>query len=382
MQRTLQILEQLIAFPTISRTPNIQLIEYVQSLLTEAGIDCQVYRHNGGSNANLFAHTGPADRPGIVLSGHTDVVPVEGQDWSCEPFAMSERQGRYFGRGTTDMKGFVACAIDAMLLAAEKELSTPLQLALSYDEEIGCIGVRSLIDTLQLAPVKPAFCIVGEPTEMKVANGHKGKTAMRAICRGREAHSALAPQGVNAIYLASELIAILRDEQAQLVAAGKHDNHYEIPYTTIHTGTIKGGTALNIVPNLCELEFEIRNIADDDPQAILQRVQQRAEQVAAQWRDQHDGVEIELQTVNSYPGLDTAANSEVVAFVRSLLDDDQTIKVAFGTEGGLFNQILGTPTVVCGPGSMQQGHKPDEFISAEQIQACEKMMQRLLQRIA
>ena len=218
-----------------------------------------------GAKANLYATIGPADRPGVMLSGHTDVVPVDGQAWTHPPFALTRRDGRLYGRGAADMKGFVACALAAALRAARRRLRAPLHLALSYDEEVGCIGVRRLIDVLAEAPVRPAFCIVGEPTSMAVATGHKGKTALRATCVGREAHSALAPLAVNALHLGCDLVAAIRARQAEIAASGARDGDYDVPYTTLHVGRMSGGTALNIVPNRCEVEFEIRNLAADDP---------------------------------------------------------------------------------------------------------------------
>ena len=379
MPDSLQVLERLIAFETVSRTPNIELIDYIRDLLEAAGIACSLVANDSGSNANLYATVGPEDRPGVMLSGHTDVVPTAGQAWTVEPFRMTERDGRLYGRGTTDMKGFLACAVGAALSAAERELATPLHLALSYDEEIGCVGVRRLLASLSAAPHKPRFCIVGEPTSLAVATGHKGKTAARATCRGKEVHSALAPQGLNAIHLASSLVQVLRDLQAEIERSGPRDGDYEVPYSTLHAGLIQGGTALNIVPNLCTLDFEIRHLRDDDPDAILRRIEQAA---LAACGELPPDCGIEFETVNSYPGLDTPPDAEVVSFVKSLTGANHTTKVAFGTEGGLFNERLGVPTVVCGPGSMAQGHKPDEFIERSQIEACDEMLATLVERLS
>ena len=209
-----EILERLVAFDTVSSRPNIALMTYVRELLENAGLAVTLIPDAGGGKANLFASTGPSASGGVMLSGHTDVVPVEGQAWTHPPFALTESQGRLYGRGTADMKGFVACAIDAMVKAARRPLKVPLHLALSYDEEIGCMGVRSLIDMLQAAPVKPRFCIVGEPTAMQVATGHKGKVALRATCTGREGHSALAPLALNALHLAGDFLGVVRSLQA------------------------------------------------------------------------------------------------------------------------------------------------------------------------
>lgn len=379
MPSAIQILDRLIGFQTVSRRPNIDLIEYVRDLLEDRGIACRMIGNADGTNANLYASVGPDDRPGVMLSGHTDVVPVEGQSWTVDPFRMIERDGRLYGRGTTDMKGFVACAVRAMMTAAARDLTTPLHLALSYDEEIGCVGVRRMLDILESAPIRPRFCIVGEPTELQIATGHKGKLAARATCHGREVHSALAPTGINAIHLAAEFVSALRQEQDRLRSEGPRDGDYDIPYSTVHVGTIDGGTALNIVPNQCALDFEIRNIAQDDVDTILGRLVAAGRAIADTYPA---GAAIGIETVNRYPGLDTAPDAEVVAFMKSLTGANATNKVAFGTEGGLFSTRLSIPTVICGPGSMTQGHKPDEYIQRSQIDACENLLARLIDRLA
>ncbi|MDF1749089.1 MAG: M20/M25/M40 family metallo-hydrolase, partial [Alphaproteobacteria bacterium] len=285
-------------------------------------------------------------------------------------------------RGTADMKGFVACAVAAMLRASKQGLKTPMHLALSYDEEIGCIGVRSLLDTLAEAPFQPGFCIVGEPTSLAVATGHKGKTVIRATCTGREGHSALAPQALNAIHLASDLIAVLRDQQAALASSGAQDADYDVPYSTVHVGLIQGGVALNIVPNQCQLDFEIRNVTQDDPMEILADIRAAADRIVAQVAPDFPEAAITYEITNSYPGLLTPESSDVVAFVKSLTGANSTMKVAFGTEAGLFTQRLSLPTVVCGPGSMAQGHKPDEFVTLAQLQQCDQMLDNLISRLA
>jgi acetylornithine deacetylase len=379
---SIHILEKLIAFPTVSRQSNLDLVGYVAGLLDAHGIASRIIHSEDGQKANLFATVGPDDAPGVMLSGHTDVVPVDGQDWAVPPFEMTERDGRLYGRGATDMKGFVATALAAMIKASGMKLLTPLHLALSYDEEIGCIGVRSLIDMLREAPRKPLLCIVGEPTEMQVATGHKGKIGARAFCRGREGHSALAPWALNAIHLGCDFVAAIRREQERLANKGPRDLDYDIPYTTLHVGKIHAGVALNIVPNLCEIDFEIRNVAADDPGQILDGLRDEAACIASASRAIAPEAGIDIEIFNTYPGLDTPPDSRAVAFVKSLTGANGTMKVAFGTEGGLFSRDLGTPTVVCGPGSMAQGHKPDEFVSLEQMKRCEEMLTNLLQRLA
>lgn len=379
---SIRILEKLIAFETVSRDSNLGLIDYVTEMLGTHGIECQIIRSEDGHKANLFATIGPAGIPGIMLSGHTDVVPVDGQDWTLPPFAMTERDGKLYGRGAADMKGFIACALAVCIAASKMQLKTPLHLALSYDEEIGCIGVRSLVEMLREAPQRPLLCIVGEPTSMQVATGHKGKIGARAFCRGREGHSALAPLALNAIHLGCDFVAALRREQDRLAHEGARDGDYDIPYTTVHVGKMNAGVALNIVPNLCQIDFEIRNIAADNADEILDGIRGEAARIASQAASIAPEAAIDIDIFNTYPGLDTPPNSAAVAFVKSLTGANGTIKVAFGTEGGLFSRDVGTPTVVCGPGSMAQGHKPDEFVSVEQMQRCDEMLGKLLQRLA
>lgn len=375
---SVDILRRLIAFPTVSRDSNLALVAHVAELLSAHGIASELIHSQDGRKANLFAVIGPRERSGVMLSGHTDVVPVEGQNWTVPSFEMTEREGRLYGRGAADMKGFVACALAAALRASRMKLQTPLHLALSYDEEIGCIGVRSLIDMLAHASPRPHLCIVGEPTSMQVATGHKGKTAARAICTGREGHSALAPLALNAIHLGCDLVAALRAEQRRLEEEGARDGDYDIPYSTVHVGRFESGTALNIVPNLCRLDFEIRNVAADDPDATMRRLREAAAGIEEQARRIAPEAGIDIEVTNAYPGLDTPAASEAVAFVKSLTGANSTFKVAFGTEGGLFDQRLGIPTVICGPGSMAQGHRPDEFVSVEQLRRCDAMLDALL----
>jgi acetylornithine deacetylase len=378
---SVQILERLIGFPTVSRDSNLALIEYVRDYLASCGVGAKLYCDDSGRKANLYAVIGPRDRGGVLLSGHTDVVPVDGQKWTSDPFQLVERGGRLFARGAADMKGFIACALRAARLATERELRIPLQLALSYDEEIGCVGVRSLIDDMATWAHRPQFCIVGEPTLLRPAVGHKGKTALAAVCRGHAAHSASPGRGVNAIYMATDLIDKIRDRQAGISADGVRDNGYEVPYTTLHVGVVHGGTVCNIVPSQCHLDFEIRNLPEDDASRIVAGM--RADAAAISRSVQRDGVDvgIEVEVVNEYPPLDTPPDAEVVALVAALTGEHERIKVGFGSEGGLFSERLGVPTVVCGPGSIDQAHKPDEFIDRDQLDRCDAMMDALLERL-
>ncbi len=378
---SIDVLERLIAFETVSRDSNLQLIDWVRGRLSAGGIDCLLVGDATGAKANLYATIGPADRPGVLLSGHTDVVPVDGQDWTFPPFALTRRGGRLYGRGAADMKGFVACALSAALRAGGRRLRAPLHLAFSYDEEVGCVGVRRLIDVLAEAPVRPAFCIVGEPTSMAVATGHKGKTALRATCIGREGHSAAAPLSVNALHLGCDLVAAIRARQAEIAEHGARDGDYDVPYTTLHVGRMSGGTALNIVPNRCEVEFEIRDLPADDPDVLVEGLRADAARIAEAARPLVAEADIRIEVENTYPGLGTSPDAEVVAFARSLPGAEGTTKVAFGTEAGLYSQRLGIPTVVCGPGSMAQGHRPDEYVTEAQIARCDAMLDAVLDRL-
>lgn len=377
--RVLDILKRLMAFDTVSCESNMALIEYVRDLLLTKGIESLIVKDQAGKKANLFASTGPKELPGILLSGHTDVVPAEGQAWTFPAFEATVQNGRIYGRGSCDMKGFIALAIDAMLDAADHSLSRPLQLALSHDEEIGCVGVRRLLDVLHLTPVRPFLCLIGEPTNMQFVLGHKGKGSYRTYCRGLEAHSSLAPLSVNAIHVASDFIGVLRQSQQQLREQGAQDADYDVPYSTVHVGQIGGGRALNIVPNLCTLDFEVRNLPADNLEQILAQMQEHAEVIVREAKKLSSVAAIEIETLNVYPGLDTHPSVEAVRFLKNFAAPDTgTAKVSFGTEGGLFKQRLDVPVVVCGPGSIEQAHKPDEFIEISQMEAGELFLGGLL----
>ena len=374
------LLRELLAFQSVTLTPNIELIERIRELLSRAGIPSTLVADpQDARRSNLYASVGPSDVPGILLSGHTDVVPVAGQAWDTPPFEATERDGRIYGRGSADMKGFVACAVMAMIRAARLPLARPLHLALSFDEEIGCVGVRHLLRALENVEPAPLLCVVGEPTLMKIGTGNKGKAAYRAICCGQAGHSGLAPHFVNAIHTASDLIGALRDVQRDLAEHGPREAGYDVSYTTVHAGTIKGGTALNIVPAECEVNFEIRNVAQDDPNQILERVLAltKAKMRAAGARQEAEPPRVEV--VNSYPGLATADDSAAVALLASWLPPETPlIKAAFGTEGGLFQQLWAqTSVLICGPGSIEVAHKADEYVELTQLHACDAMLEKL-----
>ncbi|SFG83242.1 acetylornithine deacetylase [Neptunomonas qingdaonensis] len=379
---TLEILDQLISFDTTSCNSNLELMSYVQRFLEDHGVTSNLVYDGLESKANLYATIGPQDKAGVMLSGHTDTVPVTGQNWTTDPYQLSEQDGRYFGRGTSDMKGFISVVLAAVPEMVKQKLHTPIHLAFSYDEEIGCVGVRRLIDTMQSFPLQPAVCIIGEPTSMQVVTAHKGKLAARVTVTGKECHSGMAPLGVNAINYAARMITWLEQLAQEKKLNGPFENSYDIPHSTVHTGTVQGGTALNIVPKKCNFLFEIRNIATEDPRDLLALLQSYADELIAEMQQVDSSCDINIEIITEYPGLSTPSDAEVAAFVRKLAQSVASANINFGTEGGLFSSVLGIPTVVCGPGSMDQGHKPDEFIHISQLQQCEAFMARLINELS
>ncbi len=378
------MIERLIAFDTTSRDSNLALIDFVRDYLSRHGIESELVPSADGRKANLFATIGPADgaKPGIVLSGHTDVVPVDGQPWTTEPFKVTERDGRLYGRGTSDMKSFVAVCLALVPEIKAAETKLPIHLAFSYDEEVGCIGVRGLIDMLVKRGLKAQACIVGEPTDMRVIVGHKGKKSWRCVVTGHEAHSSLTHLGVNAVEAAAELVAKLKATARRHRDNGPFDAMYDPPHTTVHTGTIAGGTALNIVPLRCEFVFEFRYLPGEDPDAMFEELKGYAEwQLLPEMRRVAPSTGFAWEELSRIPALDTPADSAVVDFAKQLTGANSTGKVSFGTEAGLFQQA-GLPTIVCGPGSIEQAHKPNEFIALDQVAQCEDMLRRMIRRAA
>jgi len=371
------LLDRLIGFATVSRESNLDLIDFVQRYLAQLGVESELLHNADRTKANLFATIGPRDRGGVVLSGHTDVVPVDGQPWSVDPFRLSERHGRLYGRGTADMKGFLACVLAAVPLFVERELDVPVHLAFSYDEEVGCLGVRPMLAELEQRAHKPRLCIIGEPTELKPVLGHKGKLAMRCRVRGAACHSAYAPNGVNAIQYAARLVNRLEEIGEELARPEHRDDRFSPPFSTVQTGVINGGRALNIVPAECEFDFEVRSVPGFDAQSVAGRIETFAQsQLLPRMRAVQADTDIRFEPLNAYPGLATARDSEAARLVAVISESSDFGTVAFGTEGGLFSQA-GIPAVVCGPGSMDQGHKPDEFVSVEQLDRCDAMLARL-----
>lgn len=379
---TLRLIRELIAFPTVSRDSNLELIDYVRELLRPLDAEVRLTFDKDQRKANLFATLGPRGVPGVALSGHTDVVPVDGQDWATDPYRVVERDGRLYGRGTSDMKSFIACALAVAPEFVQRGLQTPVHLAFSYDEEVGCLGVRDLLKDMAQAGIRPRSCIVGEPTEMRPVISHKGKQSYRCTVRGLASHSAYAPYGVNAVEAAAEAVSFLKQMARRHRDHGPYDRGFDVAYTTVHTGVIHGGTALNIVPQDCVFDFEFRSLPGDDPDALLREFEAHVRGV----------IEPEMHAVDprsgftivkmaEIPALDTGAESEITALAQELSGNSDIAKVSFGTEASQF-QGAGVPTVVCGPGSIRQAHKPDEFVTLAQVAQCEVFLRRLCGRLA
>ncbi|MEX2199874.1 MAG: acetylornithine deacetylase [Dongiaceae bacterium] len=380
--QSLDMIRRLIGFDTTSRNSNLELIHYVQAYLEGHGVASTLVHDETGKKANLYATLGPQDRPGIALSGHTDVVPIDGQEWGTDPWNVIEKDGRLFGRGTCDMKGFVGIALAMVPHFLKRDIKTPIHLVLSHDEEVGCVGVRRLIHMLKDMPIKPCAIIIGEPTNMKVVIAHKGKLSVRCHVRGYEAHSSLAPHAVNAIEYAADVIVFLRKMGERFAAEGPFDKEYDVPHTTAHTGIVQGGTALNIVPKDCSFDFEFRYLPHLDPAALLREVKDYAENdVAPRMRARVADTGFSWEDISSFPGLDMRDDAEIVSLAKTLSGANSTTKVAFGTEAGLF-QNAQFPTIVCGPGSIEQAHKPNEFVAMEQLALCEQFMHRLADHVA
>ncbi len=377
MQATIELLSKLIAFDTVSANSNLEMLSLIEAFLTERDFGITPVLDPGGTKAGLFAKLGP-EGDGVLLSAHSDVVPVDGQIWTRDPFRLMMEDGKLYGRGTTDMKGFLASMLAAADKAARQPLREPLKLAISYDEEVGCVGIAHMIGHLRPAIGTPRACIVGEPTEMQVATGHKGKAGFRAICNGQAGHSAMAPEFVNALHMACDFVNALRDLQDWIEDHGVRDDSYTVPYSTVHVGQLHGGLALNMVPDRAEIAFEFRHLPGDPPEGILSRIKAAAISVATAYAARFPDASIKLDEGAAYPGLETPADAPVVKQAQALADRVGTIKVPFGTEAGFFAG-LGIPTVVCGPGSMEgQGHKPDEFLHVDQLAACDAMLERLI----
>ncbi len=366
----------LIGFDTTSRDSNLKLIDYAQGLLERSGARCRRTSDASGQKANLFATFGPDGDGGYVLSGHTDVVPVDGQEWSSDPFKPEVRGGRLYGRGACDMKGFVGTALALAPDIAKAKLERPIHFALSYDEEVGCIGVTTLLDDLKAQNLKPALAIIGEPTLMKIVGAHKGGAKLVTRCRGHEAHSSGPEKGANAVMMAGEFVALLDSVWDELRADA--DPRFDPPHSTIQATVIHGGTAVNILAREAEVTWEYRCLPDRDPERIIERVEERASaEILPKYRRR--AAQAALQTVlhARYPGLSMDEESPAVRLARELTGANQIEAVAYGTEAGHF-QSYGIPAVICGPGSIEQAHRPDEFCALSELEACENFLRKVI----
>lgn len=374
------MIERLVAFDTTSHRSNLDAVSFIRETLEGLGAVCRLTYDDDRRKANLYATLGATDRPGIMLSGHTDVVPVEGQTWQSDPFRLTMRDGACFGRGAADMKSFIGLCLGLAPEFMARGLETPLHFSFSYDEEMGCVGVRRLIADLAGMPVRPRICIVGEPTGMQVIAGHKGKKSVHCHVHGKESHSALA-QGVNAVEVAAEVITHIRSLQRRIRRDGPFDQSYEPPFTTLHTGKVSGGHALNIVPRDCLFDFEIRALPGQDSNALLDEIRTfAATSLEPEMKSRDPSTGIDFTVMNDTAGFDLPDDHPAVRFVTALTGANQTGRVSFGTEAGLFNEA-GVPTVVCGPGFIEQAHRPDEFISLDQLAQGEAFLRRLMDQI-
>ncbi|MCL7939958.1 acetylornithine deacetylase [Halomonas sp. ATCH28] len=377
-----EILDRLVGFATVSRDSNLALIDWVEGWLDDHGVAHWRVESDDGRKANLLARIGPAVAGGVVLSGHTDVVPVDGQPWSTDPFTLVNKgDGRLYGRGTCDMKGFIACALAEVPRWVGQELATPIWLALSYDEEVGCIGAPRMIERLLADHPRPAAVIVGEPTMMHPVVAHKGATNLRTTVTGRAAHSSQVNQGVSAIHVAARLVTRIEDVMAELRAEGRVDEAFNVVHSSLHVGKIQGGTAINIMARECSFEWEIRHLPSDRFEELLARVNDTAAGLEAEMRKRAPDAAIVTEALNTtVPALADDNNAEVLALCRELLDERPAGAVAYATEAGQF-QREGLPTVICGPGSIGQAHQPDEYIDIEQLEAGAAFMTALGDRL-
>ncbi|MDI5891714.1 acetylornithine deacetylase [Halomonas rhizosphaerae] len=377
-----EILDRLVGFATVSRDSNLALIEWVEGLLDTHGVAHWRVESDDGRKANLLARIGPAVAGGVVLSGHTDVVPVDGQPWSTDPFTLIDKgDGRLYGRGTCDMKGFIACALAEVSRWVTQELATPIWLAFSYDEEVGCIGAPRMIERLLADHPRPAAVIVGEPTMMHPVVAHKGATNLRTTVTGRAAHSSQVNQGVSAIHVAARLVTRIEDVMAELKAEGRVDEAFNVVHSSLHVGKIQGGTAINIMARECTFEWEIRHLPSDLFEELLARVNDTATGLEAEMRRRAPDAAIVTEALNTtVPALADDNNAEVLALCRDLLDERPAGAVAYATEAGQF-QREGLPTVICGPGSIGQAHQPDEYIDIDQLEAGAAFMAALGERL-
>ncbi|WP_201558797.1 acetylornithine deacetylase [Psychrobacter sp. 72-O-c] len=386
-EQSIDWITRLIGFDTVSRHSNLALIDDVQAYCEQLGLTVAVTFNEAKNKANLFV-TVPAGENaeivngGLVLSGHTDVVPVDGQEWTSEPFTATIRETRLYGRGACDMKGFIACALSllpqAALLSKNGQLRRPLHLALSFDEEVGCLGAPLILADLKARGITPEYCIVGEPTNMTMVVAHKGIAVYRCRVHGKSAHSSLIAQGVNAISYASRLVGYVDTLAEELSDRNDNDALFDVPYSTLSVGTIQGGTATNIVPNFCEFTFDYRNLPHMTQDDILAPIQAKVAELTAQMQARSPETGIELLQEVGVPAMTDDDSAELQQLIGALVADNKRHKVAYATEGGQFTNA-DIPTIICGPGSIEQAHKADEYVELSEIERCDGFLQRLLQ---
>ncbi|MDP9090904.1 MAG: acetylornithine deacetylase [Pseudomonadota bacterium] len=376
------MIERLIAFNTVSRDSNLGLIEWVRDYLQGLGATTRLTHDPTGKKANLFATLSDSRKPGLILSGHTDVVPVDGQNWDTDPFVATERNGKLYARGSADMKGFIgiilAQAPKFVEALNQNRLDAPLHYALSYDEEVGCLGVRGLIRDLEENGIRPAGCVVGEPTSMQPIIAHKGTHRFRCAVHGREAHSSYVTYGVNAIEYAARLVVFIRQLADRLAQLEQRDYGFNVPYSTLSTGLIQGGIAANVVPKECVFQFDMRTLPQASPDALYQEIRAHAEALAAEMRAVDADSGIDLQWMSQTAGLAASETDAIVQWALKLSRNHTVGKVSYGTEAGLF-QKMGVPTVICGPGDIAEAHRPNEFVALDQLAQCESFMERILE---
>ncbi|MFK5980804.1 MAG: acetylornithine deacetylase [Rhizobiaceae bacterium] len=373
----ISILSELIAFDTTSALSNLELIGFVEKYLKAAGVSSRLNHNAEGTKANLFATIGPSTRGGIVLSGHTDVVPVAGQQWDTDPFQLERIQNRLYGRGTCDMKGFVAAVLAMTKYFCSLNLQTPIHFAFSYDEEVGCLGVRELLKDLKGAEISPSIVVVGEPTNLSLVSAHKGKCAMRTFVKGKEAHASQMKQGTNAIVIASEFVSAIGRVWERRRADSQENPFFDPEYTTYNVGVIKGGTALNIIPSDCEINWELRPLPGDNPADFLSELEEEVRKtVMPKFCEGAAEASIKTETIYWTPPLKHRDNDAAQILMRTLTQENGTSAVSFGTEAGLY-QEAGQSAIICGPGSIKNAHQPNEFIEIEQLKNCLKMLEKI-----
>jgi acetylornithine deacetylase len=379
---SLEMIRTLIEMPTVSRDSNLALIEYVQSYLRGLGIDSTLFFNDDKKKASLYATIGPKDRAGVMLVGHTDVVPVDGQAWTVDPWKLTEKNGKLFGRGVCDMKGFVAVALAFAPEFLRRNANIPIHYGFTFDEEVSRVGITKIVDGLADIAARPAMCIVGEPSEMKVVIAHKGKKSLRCRVRGFEAHSSISLFGVNAIEYAGEMIAHIIGLQREAATTGPRDEAFDVPFTTFNVGVMQGGTALNIVAKDCSFQFEFRHLPQIDPDRLYAEIQAYAKQtLEPRMHAVHADTGFTFEEMSSFPALDTAPDAEVVRVAKALARQNEHHKVAFGTEASVVSERGRIPSIVCGPGHIDQAHKPDEFATIDQFRLCEEFMYRLAEYV-